>query len=122
MTDTVDSIPDQDDAGQSQLDDRVLLLADEDNIVVARIALAQGETITLEGGCVTLSRAIDPGFKLARHAIAAGDKISKYGAPIGSATDAIPAGELVHVHNMKSDYLPTYTQDGEARFTTRRTS
>ena len=35
----------------------------------------------------------------------------KYGAPIGSATAAIAAGEHVHVHNMKSDYTPTYQLD-----------
>ena len=29
-------------------------------------------------------------------------------APIGSATQAIEAGEWVHVHNMKSDYIRTH--------------
>ena len=48
------------------------------------------------------------GHKIARRAIAAGEKIVKYGAPIGSATVAIPAGAHVHVHNVKSDYTPTY--------------
>ena len=33
--------------------------------------------------------------------------------PIGSATRDIEPGEHVHLHNMKSDYLPTYTlEDG----------
>jgi len=30
---------------------------------------------------------------------------------IGSATRDIAVGEHVHLHNMKSDYLPTYTRE-----------
>ena len=33
----------------------------------------------------------------------------KYGVSIGSALRDIAAGEHVHLHNMQSDYLPTYT-------------
>jgi hypothetical protein len=33
----------------------------------------------------------------------------KYNCPIGSATAPIAAGDYVHVHNVASDYLPTYT-------------
>ncbi len=51
------------------------------------------------------------GHKLARRAIAAGEKVVKYGAPIGSATAPIAAGEHVHIHNLASDYTPTYTLD-----------
>ena len=43
--------------------------------------------------------------------IAAGEKVLKYGAPIGTATAAIAAGEHVHVHNIESDYTPTYHLD-----------
>lgn len=32
----------------------------------------------------------------------------KYGAPIGTATAPIAIGEPVHVHNLRSDYTPTY--------------
>lgn len=55
------------------------------------------------------SETLGLGHKIASRDIAAGEKIVKYGAPIGSATTAIPAGEHVHLHNMKSDYLPTFT-------------
>jgi hypothetical protein len=47
--------------------------------------------------------------------ISAGEKIFKYGAPIGSATRDICAGSTVHVHNMKSDYLPTYKPEVHTR-------
>lgn len=49
------------------------------------------------------------GHKIALQPIAAGQKVLKYGAPIGSATRPIEPGEHVHTHNLKSDYLPTYT-------------
>jgi hypothetical protein len=42
-----------------------------------------------------------------------GDKIIKFGVPIGSATKHIDIGEHIHLHNMKSDYLPTYTLSDE---------
>jgi hypothetical protein len=38
-------------------------------------------------------------------AIAQGEKVLKYGLPIGSATRDIEAGEHVHVQNLKSDYI-----------------
>ena len=38
----------------------------------------------------------------------AGEKIIKCRAPIGSATCPIATGAHVHLHNMKSDYLPTF--------------
>jgi len=71
-----------------------LLLDPGDNVLVARVA-----------GPVPL------GHKIARTDIRAGNKILKYGAPIGVATADIPAGAHVHVHNVRSDYTPSYTLD-----------
>ncbi len=48
------------------------------------------------------------GHKIAARDIAAGEKIIKYGAPIGSAIRDIASGEHVHTHNLKSDYIPTF--------------
>lgn len=44
----------------------------------------------------------DDGMKYALSPIAAGQKVMKYGFPIGEATRDICAGELVHSHNLKS--------------------
>ena len=66
------------------------------------------------GATIVLTAPIPVGHKLAAQAIAAGQKILKYGAPIGSATAAIAVGDHVHVHNMRSDYTPTYTLDEPA--------
>ena len=56
-----------------------------------------------------------PGIEHA-YDIAAGADIVKYGARIGIATRAIGRGQHVHVHNMKSGYLPTYTLDAAHRY------
>lgn len=54
------------------------------------------------------------GHKIAAQEIAEGEKIIKYGAPIGSATRPIAKGEHVHTHNVKSDYIPTFRRgEGE---------
>lgn len=45
---------------------------------------------------------IPAGHKIARSDIAKGDKIVKYGFPIGEATRDIAKGEWVHVHNVKT--------------------
>jgi altronate dehydratase small subunit len=89
---------------------RLLRLAPEDNICVAAATLDPGETISIGGRPVTLLQRIPTGHKIALQAIAAGGKVIKYGAPIGSATRDIGPGEYVHTHNLKSDYLPTFTR------------
>lgn len=89
-------------------DSRLLLLSPDDNVLVLRGAIDGGEDIQLGGAMVRVHERIGIGHKLARHAIKEGDKIVKYGAPIGSATTNIAAGDHVHLQNVKSDYTPTY--------------
>jgi altronate dehydratase len=45
------------------------------------------------------------GHKIAIQDIKKGDKIVKYGEPIGSATQNIKKGDWVHTHNVKDDYI-----------------
>jgi hypothetical protein len=89
-------------------DTRLLLLSPDDNVFVLRGAIDAGEVVALEAGQAIVPTRLGLGHKIARRAITAGERIVKYGAPIGSATEAIPAGAHVHVHNVKSDYTPTY--------------
>lgn len=95
------------------MDRRLLLLAPSDNVVVACCDLDQGVEVELDGAAVRLGTAVPTGHKLARRAIAPGEKVLKYGAPIGSARTAIAAGEYVHTHNLRSDYIPTYDRTGQ---------
>jgi len=91
---------------------RLLKLAPEDNVAAATTTLEAGESITLGGRAVAVPVRVPTGHKVAVAPIAAGEKVVKYGAPIGSATRDIGPGEYVHTHNLASDYLPTYTLDG----------
>ncbi len=93
-------------------DPRLLQLASEDNISVAARTIEAGEVIAIGGRMVTISQRIPTGHKIAVVPIARGEKVVKYGAPIGTATQDIRPGDYVHTHNVASDYLPTYTLDG----------
>ncbi|HEY7758034.1 MAG TPA: UxaA family hydrolase [Burkholderiales bacterium] len=87
----------------------VLLLAAGDNIAVATAALPAGTERELAGARVTLAANVDVGHKFAVRRIAKGERIVKYGAPIGVASRDIEPGEYVHTHNVASAYIPTYT-------------
>jgi hypothetical protein len=91
-----------------------LLLSERDNVLVARTNAPEGLEVPLEGGAVRLSRPIPMAHKIARHEIAEGETIFKYGMPIGIATAPIAAGAHVHVHNIRSAYTATHAlQDAD---------
>jgi len=87
----------------------VVLLGPDDNVVVTREDTVAGGSVEIDGKTYASDSVIPLGHKLARRDIAAGEKILKYGAPIGSATVDIAAGSHVHVQNVKSDYLHSHT-------------
>ncbi len=87
-----------------------------DNVLVLTRSFEAGETIKVGETSRTLATSIGLGHKIAACAISPGEKILKYGAPIGSATVPIEPGEHIHLHNMKSDYLPTFTLDEGREF------
>ena len=90
-------------------DRRLLRLNPADNVGAAATTIEAGETLTVDGRAMTLTARVPTGHKVAIAAIAKGEKVVKYGAPIGSATRDIRPGQYVHTHNLSSDYLPTYT-------------
>jgi hypothetical protein len=94
----------------------VLLLAPGDNIAVAASELPAGSERVVAGERIVLSGNVDVGHKFAVRRIAKGERIVKYGAPIGVASRDIAPGEYVHTHNMQSAYIPTYTLEEGHRF------
>ena len=94
-----------------------LVLAPGDNIAVALRPLESGHVLHSHGASLTLRDPVAPGHKFALRDIPEGAQVLKYTVPIGRATRNIQAGESVHTHNLRSDYLPTYTlgQDVAAR-------
>ncbi|WP_111640293.1 UxaA family hydrolase [Marinimicrobium alkaliphilum] len=89
----------------------LILLHPEDNVLVAVASLSAGAEVTIDGEPCVIAQGIAVGHKLARQPISAGEKIIKYGAPIGSLTAAAHKGEWVHSHNMQSDYLPSHVRN-----------
>lgn len=96
--------------------DGLLLLHPADNVAMATCDLPAGRRIRIGTTTVVLERATPTGHKVAVRPIAAGERIVKYAVPIGSATRDIAPGDYVHTHNLKSDYIPTYTLDTGHRF------
>jgi hypothetical protein len=98
-------------AARAGADPRLLLLDPRDTVLVVAARIHAGERFALDGQTLTAAVDLPLGHKIARCPIAAGDKVLKYGAPIGTATAPIPAGAHAHVHNIRSDYTPTYHLD-----------
>ncbi len=94
---------------------KLMLLHPDDNVLVCIAPSGAGELVSPVGdGELRAVEGIEVGHKLARRPIAPGETIIKYGAPIGSATTGIATGQWVHVHNMKSDYIPTHDRQSVA--------
>ncbi|MBP1357632.1 MAG: UxaA family hydrolase [Sulfolobus sp.] len=81
----------------------------EDNIGVAIVDINKGEEVDgvyiedkSPGPKLTAQDSIPLGHKIALKDIKAGEKVIKYGRPIGVATKDIKAGQHVHTHNLKS--------------------
>jgi len=89
-------------------DARLIRLAADDNVLLLAKGIAAGETLRLNGREVVLQADLTLGHKIAARDIAAGETILKYAFPIGVATADIAAGAHVHVHNVRSNYTPTY--------------
>lgn len=88
-----------------------ILLNTEDNVLVCCRTVATGERVTADQTEIVAQEDVAIGHKLARKALAAGDKVIKYGMPIGSMTAPVEAGGWVHMHNMKSDYISAHTRE-----------
>ncbi|WP_322991045.1 UxaA family hydrolase [Hoeflea sp.] len=89
--------------------DAFLRLHPQDNVLVALKMVEAGTPISIDGHDVVLTDNIARAHKIAAAPISAGDVIVKYGMPIGRATADIAVGRHVHVHNIRSDYTPTYS-------------
>ncbi len=89
---------------------QLILLHEDDNVFVVVAPIEVGDVLTIGGGTVPAREGITVGHKIARHALAPGDKVIKYGAPIGSMTVRAAAGDWIHMHNMKSDYIAAHSR------------
>jgi D-threo-aldose 1-dehydrogenase len=90
--------------------EQLILLHPDDNVLICVSPIAAGDILTVSGGTIPSREGITVGHKVARAHLAAGEKVIKYGAPIGSMTADAAGGEWVHMHNMKSDYIASHTR------------
>ena len=92
----------------NNLDSNLVRLAEGDNVLVLTTTIKAGEVITVSGVSCEMPVTLSLGHKIAAQKIDAGETIQKYNFPIGVATEDIPIGAHVHVHNVRSDYTPSY--------------
>jgi len=84
-----------------------------DNVLVIFNSILSGDEEEIEGYKIIFNKSLEFGHKIAAKNISKGEKIIKFGVPIGSALENIKIGAHVHLHNLKSDYVSTYTLDNE---------
>ena len=95
---------------------KLVRIAAGDMVAVALQPLTAGETIAYNGGEIAPLEDIPMGHKVALRDIQKGEPVIKYGFPIGSATEDIPAGGHVHTNNLHTllsgaleyEYKPTH--------------
>lgn len=90
----------------------LLHLHPDDPVAVLTASARQGDRLTLGDRTFPLDRDLGLGHKIAIRPIAAGQPVLKYGYPIGTATCAIAPGDHVHLHNLRSDVIPTSHRTG----------
>ncbi|WP_193551493.1 UxaA family hydrolase [Pseudomonas ovata] len=105
----------------------LLVLTPGDDVAVARGDIAAGHSLCADGVTLTARQTVPSGHKIALRAVAAGQRVLKYGQGIGLATADIVPGDHVHVHNldmpaisteqhMQSIYVPTVPDPATATF------
>jgi altronate hydrolase len=84
-------------------DPKAVVLKSDDTVAVAARPIPRGFRLQLGGRTIEVREPIGLGHKVALADIPAGESVRKYGQIIGFASQAIAAGSLVHVHNLKAD-------------------
>ena len=76
-----------------------------DNVAVARVPLAAGVELRVDGIRVTALDPVPAGHKIALRQIQPGEMVVRYGQAIGRATTAIEPGRHIHTHNLGFEEL-----------------
>ena len=95
---------------------KLLRIHRDDNVLIVVAPVRPGDRDVIDGHEIAFTQNVAIGHKVAARAIKAGEKVYKCGVPIGSAKEMIPAGAHMHLHNLKSDYIATYTLDKDHVF------
>ena len=82
-----------------QAADLTIRLNPADDVVIARVEIAEGTTLLKEGN-VRVAARVPAGHKIAVRELKSGSPVRRYNQIIGFASRQIHAGEHVHVHNI----------------------
>jgi altronate dehydratase len=83
---------------------RIVVAHQQDNVGIALRALEKDTLVETPGGQIRVTELIECGHKISLREITSGESVLKYGESIGRATQTIPPGALVHVHNLAADF------------------
>lgn len=88
----------------------------DDKVAVALCPLVAGTEIVIDERSFPLVEDIPQGHKFALEDLAAGERVIKYGYPIGITKEPVKTGAWIHVHNMKTALgdLLSYTYEKQA--------
>lgn len=89
---------------------KIIILHPSDNVGVIISDVKKGEPIEINGKTIKIISDINFGHKMALKNLSKGEKVKKYGVPIGIITSNVNAGDHVHVHNIDSLYMKQYTK------------
>ncbi|NKC29416.1 UxaA family hydrolase [Falsiroseomonas selenitidurans] len=81
-----------------RLNGPVIRLHPDDNVVVARIDIEPGTSIPGEN--MLARQKVPAGYKITTTSLRKGDPVLKYQVTIGFAAEDLPAGTMVHTHNI----------------------
>ena len=95
---------------------KLLRIHRDDNVLIVVAPISPGDREVIDGREVVFTQNIAIGHKVASREIKIGDRVYKCGVPIGCAKEMIPAGSHLHLHNLKSDYIATYSLDKDHVF------
>src|ERR1700688_2617249 len=83
----------------------VIHLNPSDNVAIARVRLAPGQELRVNGRSITVVDPVAAGHKVAITAVSAGENVLRYGQVIGRARIRIEPGRHVHTHNIAFEEL-----------------
>lgn len=81
---------------------RAIQVHPDDDVAVSLHELSPGEEILVGGTRVRVTEPVAPGHKLALRSFTPGERVVKYGHPIGVVTAPIAAGAWIHSHNLRT--------------------
>jgi altronate hydrolase len=76
-----------------------------DNVAIARVPVAQGQELRVDGNEFRAKNNVPAGHKIALMRIEPGENIFRYGQRIGRASRTIDPGEHIHTHNVSYEEL-----------------